>query len=465
MFLPPSAVLLDRTLRTVARRYRLPEIGDTAAASPQRSLAEQLALAIEWTRRAIAQGGAPEERARQHFLATLARMIEEAMQPDRGDPAFQAMVLRQREGNVREYASLAAGAGQDQRRVHADLNAIAHPNRPQTALTAGQRQALAPLQAAASASSWSALDQLARHARTMPDIANDAAIDRALARLLENPALERLRRLETLSSDARVIQYRSLWERQGPRQGSAAAAAQGSTAQQRGAAAEALATQALEGLAQQLNRADNDPDAYRVVTSLRVPASIPASHERAKTEWDVVLVRKRAASDEIPVHDIVLLVEVKASADAATTDFPKLLRGLRLLSHARPDRVYAFETRQGEVLLHGAALGALGTAPSRLASTLLYCCDAPPETHPRLLNAASRMQLLSADASLAYACRLAAGLPASPRELEPLWQQLLESPRWRAVLDQYATLRQVRALMVHTADLLEAVHGIGRQGR
>ena len=44
-----------------------------------------------------------------------------------------------------------------------------------------------------------------------------------------------------------------------------------------------------------------------------------------------------------------------------------------------------------------------------LADAVLYCCDAPDETWTPALNAASRMQLLSAPPSLAYATLLAAG--------------------------------------------------------
>lgn len=279
--------------------------------------------------------------------------------------------------------------------------------------------------------------------------------------MLEHPALALLRRLDTLASDPLVVEYRTLWERYGPRSGSASAVAQGLSSRQRGDAAEALAARALEALAQRLNAAAGASAPYRVVTSMRVPAAIPAAHKHAKSEWDVVLLRQSAAASETaggtPVWDVCLLVEVKASVDAATTDFPRLLRGLRLLTHADKDTIYSFATRQGTMPLRGAALCALPSAPMALSRTVLYCCDAPVEPTPRLLSAASRMQLLSATPTLDFAAALTTAPPADARALEPVWHALLEVPGWRAVLNQYATLRQVRELMVHTDDLLAAV--------
>src|SRR5690606_20420442 len=129
-----------------------------------------------------------------------------------------------------------------------------------------------------------------------------------------------------------------------------------------------------------------------------VPSSIPGNAERAKSEWDVVLLRQAETLDTEPVWDICLLVEVKASVDAATTDFQRLLRGLRLLANARKDIVYPVTTRQGEMRLSGASLSTLPVDADDLADTVLYCSDASVETAPRLLSAASRMQLLSAQA-------------------------------------------------------------------
>ena len=155
--------------------------------------------------------------------------------------------------------------------------------------------------------------------------------------------------------------------------------------------------------------------------------------------------------------DVCVLVEAKASVDAATTDLPRLVRGLTLLAHADTHTAYSFRTQQGAVRLSGASLAALAGDGAALRRTVLYCCDAPVETAPRVLSPASRMQLLSAHASLEFAGALADGRDADCVDLEPVWRQLLESPRWRPVLDQYATLREVRELMVHPEDLRAAV--------
>src|SRR5690606_3380792 len=96
------------------------------------------------------------------------------------------------------------------------------------------------------------------------------------------------------------------------------------------------------------------------------------------------------------------------------------------------------------------------TDEAELEKIVLYCCDAPTDATPRLLSAASRMQLLSAQASLKFASALAAKQSADFQSLEPVWLQLLEAPKWGAVLNQYQTLRQVRELMVHAGDLLAA---------
>ncbi|KAG1257227.1 hypothetical protein G6F65_015994 [Rhizopus arrhizus] len=99
-----------------------------------------------------------------------------------------------------------------------------------------------------------------------------------------------------------------------------------------------------------------------------VPASIPASAERAKSEWDAVLLRQTRTDAATPVWDVCLLLEAKASIDAATADLPRLQRGLRLLAHADDNAVYPFQTRQGVMHLRGASLRALPADPSDLAN-------------------------------------------------------------------------------------------------
>ena len=452
--------LLCQVLHTVARRYRLPAAIAGAFTPPlTASASEVLALVIEQARAVVEQGGVPDEALRHLFLDALARMIREAMRVQQGDPAFQAMVLRHRAPQAREYASLSAHADRDQRQVRTGVAAVAHPAKLERSRPGPRREALVQLHALASAGSWSELADIGSSLLLMPEVSEDPSLTRRLKDLVQGDALERLQRLAVLAKDEQVREYETLWSRNGPRSGSRAAAAQGRLAQQRGAAVESSAAQALEALARRLNESQGASAVYCVVTSMHVPALMPGSAERAKSEWDCVLLRQADTGDAAPAWDVCLLVEVKASVDAATTDFPRLLRGLRLLGQARQDVVYPFATQQGEVLLRGASLSALPVEPERLSDTVLYCCDAPAETGPRRLNAASRMQLLSTRESLAFASRLAQGQPADSSDLEPVWQELLESPRWHAVLCQYPMLRQVRELMVHIDDLSAAIDG------
>ncbi|OLL32067.1 3-deoxy-D-arabino-heptulosonate 7-phosphate synthase [Burkholderia sp. SRS-W-2-2016] len=476
MSLPPSSssslpdALLAALLTSVARRYRLPALAAVCVPTEQASAATLLALAIDEARDAIARGEAPEPSNARLFTGALARLIREALREKGGDPMFQAMLLRHRTAVVREYASLAAHAERDRRQIHASINGIAHPAKQQRLDAGAQRDALSRLHALAFAEAWAQFGDALQAALDAPELAHDAALQRNLAQLLGSAELQRLQRLDALATDQQVRGYQALWERQGPRPGSSSALARGVSAKQRGAEVEALASDALETLARRLNEAcqrqDGEPPfaSYCVVNSMRVPATIPASHERAKTEWDAVLLRRTralppnalagAAAD---TWDLCLLVEAKASVDAATTDLPRLLRGLTLLAHADPATVYSFQTQQGTVQLNGASLAALRTDEAALARTVLYCCDAPADTAPRVLNPASRMQLLSAPASLEFASALADERAAADADLEPVWRELLEAPRWRAVLNQYVTLRQVRDLMVHADDLRDAV--------
>ncbi|MDR5740624.1 MULTISPECIES: 3-deoxy-D-arabino-heptulosonate 7-phosphate synthase [unclassified Caballeronia] len=450
--MPHNASLLNRTLNAVTRRYRLPKLDvlspDTHALSPETALA----LVIEQARIATAGGAAPDGPLKQRFLDSLARMIAAAIHPRTGDAVFQAMLLRHREATVRDYTSLSAQAERDRRFVHAAVNGIAHPARLQRMAPGQQREWLAELHASAASSSWERAEDDARRLLDLPD---DDPIKPRVQQLLSDGALARLRALRSLEADASVRRYESLWNQQGPRSGSTAAAAQGVAAKQRGADVEALAARALDALARRLNE-EEAPASYRVVTSMRVPSSIRASHEHAKTEWDAVLLRCASSPDEAAVWDVCFLIEAKASVDAASTDFARLLRGLRLLASADATADYSFETQQGVVRLNGASLHALPVEGDGVADIVLYCCDAPADEPARLLNAASRMQLLSAPASLAYASALIDEQHADPFALESVWQALLEAPRWRSVLDQYAMLRQVRELMVHTEDLLAA---------
>jgi len=413
---------------------------------------------MEAARQALAAGQAPDPALEHRFTAALAQMIGEAADPQAGDPAFQAVLLRQQDANVREYASLLARANQDERTVHSAVNAVAHPAKAARRAQGPQREALIRLHTAALARSWVHLNDTLQSVLSVPEVAAEPALVRDLAALAAHPALANLQRVATLASDANVRRYQTLAGRQGPLSGSAEAAAQGSAARQRGAAVEAIAAQALGVLARTLN-ANGEPPMYRVVTSMRVPASLPGKHAHAKTEWDVALLERAQGEASVTVWNLRFLLEAKASADAATTDLPRLKRGLSLLGRADETAVYAFETNEGVVHLRGSSLHALSAEEPALQREVLYCCGAPADPAPRPLSAASRMQLLSAPASVEYASALAQTAGADSRCLAVLWQALLASPQWRGVLHQYALQQEGRALMVHCRDFLVAIEG------
>jgi len=458
---------LADTLRRVARRYHLPATPDTLATpeSPQPAdPATTLAVTIEQTRASLAHGIGLGPGQQHRFTQALADLIHEALRPTGADAAFQAILLRHHAPQVQTYASLSAHTDQDRRTVHAIVNAIAHPAKLQRRQADAQRDQLARLHALKDAADWSVLADTARQL-VEGGVLDDRRVAQGLTRLLASDELDRLQGLAALGSDLEVQQYQALLDRQTPRSGTDAAIAQGSAAQLRGACVETKTAQVLGALAELLNETlpvqRGEPAAaqppYRVVTSMRVPAAIPGNTERAKSEWDAVLLRQAAPVEGKPCWDVCLLVEVKASIDAATTDFSRLLRGLQLLASADRNTVYPFATHQGEVRLRGASLAALPTEASDLPGTVLYCSDAPADSRPRLLSAASRMQLLASDTSLAYAGKVASGQTPDLRDLDPVWHALLESPRWRAVLDQYQGLYKVRSLMVHLDDLSAAI--------
>jgi len=461
----PSALphsLLDLTLRAIPRRYRVGPLPAARSGLEVSDPATALAIAIEQARVALSADAAPSSACERLFVDALSQLIRDALRERGGDSAFQAMVLRHQSPLVREYASLSAHAQADRRAVRTAVDAFAHPGKRRGMPAGPLADALASLHAAAAAEDWAALTQGAEHLRAVQpsDATTTSAISAPLDRLLDDPALARLRRMETLSTDPLVQRYQHFWQRQGPRPGTPQAAAQGLDARRRGVAVEALAEGAIAAMATQL--AQRTGESYRVVTSMHVPASIPGNADRAKTEWDVALLRQSAGDAAAPVWDVCLLVEAKASTDAATTDLPRLLRGLRLLAHADAQTIYVFDSHQGPVRLRGAALAALSADDADLARTILYFSDAPADTAPRLLNAAGRMQLLSAQESLDFASALASGEAPDASALSPVWQQLLVAPRWSAVLNQFALLRQVRELMVHVDDVHAAITRLGQ---
>lgn len=460
--MPPSSTpdLLDRTLRGVARRYRVPAMPHWAPGLEESDPATALGIVIEQARQDLAGGTTPDAASQRRFTQALAQLIRDAMRPTRGDPVFQAMVLRHREPRVREHASLTAHADRDRRAVRTAVDAVAHPGKRRNLSPGPLSDTLAQLHDAATSGAWATLAAGAARLLDVPEPTLDPATGAGLATLLRDPALAHLRRLDELAADPLVQRYQALWDRQGPRSGTAQAAAQGRDSKRRGVAVEALAEQAMIALAKRLSEATRQ--AWRAATSLRVPASMPGESERAKTEWDVALLHQPQVTAAAHGWDVRLLIEAKASTDAANTDLPRLIRGLRLLANADAQTAYTFKSQQGPLTLRGASLRALSADEADLDRTILYFSDAPAEAMPRFLSAASRMQLLSAPASLDFAGRLAEdGEAPDVQMLEPAWRELLESPRWRAVLNQYPLLRRVRDLMVHADDLMAAIAPAG----
>ncbi|HTJ94814.1 MAG TPA: 3-deoxy-D-arabino-heptulosonate 7-phosphate synthase [Pararobbsia sp.] len=452
-----SSPYVDETLRTVVRRYRLTPLAIESAQTPHLNPSTQLAIAIEQGRQTITRGEKPSSMLQCVFVAALAQLIKDAMRPASADPAFAMMLLKHRFPNVNEYVALSSTARDDYQTIRKATNAIAHPGKLRHMTPGAQRDALSGLHHCVSSSTWHTLDDTVLRLLDMPEVVGNASLNQGLKALLESKALQRLRRIEVLETHEHVSDYRAMRDRYGPASKSAMAVSEGAISQQRGAEVESLAAQACGALAERLNELEKNRMIYRTVTSMCVPRSMPGHPDRAKGEWDVVLL-KRAHADPTDEWDICLLIEAKASIDAAATDFPRLLRGLRSLAKADENVVYAFETQQGIVRLRGASLRALPTTDTRLAATVLYCSDASAENAPRLLGAASRMQLLSAHASLDYASALARTGDADSRILDVVWHDVLNAPRWHAVLNQYPTLSTVRELMVHPDDLLAAIN-------
>lgn len=461
MLLPsPLRALLD----AVPRRYRLAGAVGAVGTAAAGSHAGALARAIERLQATLAGGHEPGLLLRDAFVVALDGLIREALRPQDGDPAFQAAVLAYRLPVVREYLALNGGATADRRRVQAVVDALAHPAKPARLPPGQARTRLARLHAATMAADWGLVAHLAHALPALPEVALADGLASTLRALADDPALARLCRIEALGRDPAVCRYREIRARLGPRAGSAEATAQARLARQRGIAVETQAARALRAVAHYLDRIEGAATAgmtprHQVVTSLRVPASLAAATDRAKTEWDAVLLRRAdsAPADAVPLWDICLVIEAKASVEAATTDLPRLLRGLRLLARAQPDQAYAFSTQQGVIQVRGTSLAALPVAEATLAEQVLYCSDAPADAPQAGLHAASRMQLLSAPTCLAYAAALGEGQAVDQDMLAPLWQALWREARWQPVLNLAAMRQLARSLMVHPDDLLATV--------
>src|SRR3546814_19575231 len=102
---PPPRSTLTYTL--FALHHALPISGDASKAQ-ETDPATELAIVIEQARAAAAGEVAPDAALKRRFIQALARMICDAMHPESGDPAFQAIVLRHRrsEEHTSELQSL-----------------------------------------------------------------------------------------------------------------------------------------------------------------------------------------------------------------------------------------------------------------------------------------------------------------------------------------------------------------------
>ncbi|MCW7541015.1 hypothetical protein OOT46_24645 [Aquabacterium sp. A7-Y] len=419
-----------------------------------------MAFAIEASREALVRGEAPAGTLRELFLASLSELLQSAMHPSRGDPAFQALVLRAHCSEVDEHARLSAMAEADRRAVSAAVGAIAHPGKLRSWPDSPMRQALARLYGLASAGAWGELLQATRRLLGQALAPEDRL---KLQALQAHPGLARLARVMALEPLEAVTRYHLLRERHGPRAGSGGAAAKGAAANRRGVAAEMNTVEALRAVADVLNRCEvlaerrdpaHRPARYRVVDGLLVPSGFPGSAERAKSEWDVAIVRE--------VHgqlaaELLLLAEVKASPDAAAGDLPRLLRSLERMALADAETDYVFRTSDAELRLAGASLRRLGPADSGLPPQVIYCCDAPVEPAP-MLSAVSRGVLLSEPVCLAFAGQLGDGKEPDREVLHPVWERLIQAPPpLRSVLNQYQTARSARDAMVHPEDLVASL--------
>ena len=439
---PPLSALLLQAVRSAPRRYRLPPLPADAGTALAAGTDPALAFAIESVRQALASRHAAPPALAELFTTALARLITSSLSPERGDPAFQALVLQAGEAEVREYMRLAASAPADRRAVRAAVNAIAHPGKARDLAAGPLRDALAALHRLAGEEDWAALEPAARGLLPLAP-----ALQHALQAIIDSPGRARMQRLAALQWAAPVRRYLDLCGRRGPLAGSDAAAAQGRASAREGGRAEAAASEAFARIAALLN-AHAPGAAVRAVASLRTPPGFPGSAAKAKDEWDVALVHG---------SDLVLLAEVKASPAAATSDLPRLLRGLERLAHAQAQAVYEFASPQGTVPLRGDSLRALRPQGRVLPPQVSYCCDAPPEAQPPVLSAAANAVLLAEPASIAFAQQLLAGGSPHPAALLPVWQDLPHAPRLHATLHQYDTACAAREAMLHPGDLLAAV--------
>lgn len=454
--------LLLAALRTAPRRYRLPPLPADAETAVAGGTEATLAFAMEAARIEKASPAAlPGHGGTQAlFTRALAQLIREALAPERGDPAFQAAMLQAQDAQVHEHVQLSRQRAADRRTLRMAVDAIAHPGKLRREAAGAARDALVPLHRLAAAGAWAELAQAIGLllAQELPGAGNFRA---PLEAIQSSPALQRLARGSALLQLESVQRYQALCERRGPLAGSDAAAAEGRASAQQGRIAEQAAVEAFRKIADMLNRHCQGAATYRVARGLRTPRGFPGEASKAKEEWDAAIVRGDACGEGggegDGSADLVLLAETKASPAAATSDFPRLLRGLRRLAQARADVVYAFASADGEQRIAGASLQGLRPVRRLLPPHVIYCCSAPPEALPQPLGAATKAVLLAEPASLAFAQQLARDEAPSHAVLAPVWHALATAPRLQAALHQYETAQKARAAMLHPDDLLASV--------
>ena len=451
---------LHRVLRTAKRRFLLPPLPSSLQAAADAGEDVLLAFCLESARLAVARDGVPSASVEQAFSDALAQLIRRAMDATHGDPTFQAQVLHWRDAGIQEWAALSATAAGDARELRTALDAFAHPGKlrglPEDAL----RGALLQLHDLAHAADWAALRAAAETVAEAP-AGRDPALSAWVRALVAHPALNRRLRALELDRLEAVRHYKALRFMRSPAVGSSAAVENGRTSAREGTRTEQAAAHALQDMADCLNAAVPGGAApYRVLRSLLTPAAL-AGTDRSKLEWDAAIVRSDGA--ESGIDDVVLLAEAKAAPAAATTDLPRLLRGLAGLSQAREGSHHDFACAGGAVRLSGASLRALQPQGHAIPAQVIYLCAARPEPRPALLGAAARALLLAESASLGFAAELAQGRAPAIGMLAPVWHALLKEGRLRAVLNQYDTARRAREAMLHPDDLSAAVQDLRRE--
>lgn len=434
-------------MRATPRPYLVPPLPTDIGAARAQGTQAALAFAIAAARRAVAGGTSPPEDCGELFTESLHALIRQALSElESGDAPFRALVQRARHRQVDDYLRLQAQSVVDQRAVRSAVDVVAHPGKLARPDTAAAAHHLAPLHVLARQGSWAHLWQ---RVQALVQSVDDPAVHRALAPLMPEGPLARLRALQGLVHDPQVQRYLSLCAAQGPVAGSPEAQAQGRASAHVGDQAEAVTWQVFQEAATRLAAIDVGGASWQAVRSLRMPRGFPGESAKAKDEWDVALLRREPGTEGA---DLVLLAEVKASPSSATSDLARLLRGLQRLALAEPGNRYTFACLEGSATLRGESLRALAPPGPALPEPVIYCCAAPPDTPP-FLSAASQSVLLAEPASIEHGRRLLEAREAPLSDLAQVWQALPHAPRLRATLFQWETLRVVRASMLMPQDL------------